>query len=300
MYIFLPKEECCMSASYRGKLPVVCPRCKIKLPLGETACYNCGFRIAKGRSEKQIRRTLLYFICVFLFLILAAVYFVRTTGLSLSALFSKGTPHSTASAYPLPKGPSLFSDNFSADANGWNLQSSPGNYAVTLNNGTLTMEMDKNQLLWELLPGERTYGDFTLVVNAVLERGDQNNGYGIYIRGTANAESDLATYYRFELYGDGSYAIFKGSTDASGKSITTKIVDYTLNAAIKKQGSTNQIMIIAKGAALSFIVNGQLLKTITDHSYASGSVALFISNLPEAKPGIQVQFSQFAIYPPQV
>jgi hypothetical protein len=159
------------------------------------------------------------------------------------------------------------------------------------------MEMDKNQLLWELLPGERTYGDFTLIVNAVLERGDQNNGYGIYIRGAANAESDLATYYRFELYGDGSYAIFKGSTDASGKSTTSKTVDYTLNAAIKKQGGTNQIMIIAKGAALSFIVNGQLLKTITDDSYASGSVALFISNLPEAKPGIQVQFSQFAIYP---
>ena len=74
-------------------------------------------------------------------------------------------------------------------------------------------------------------------------------------------------------------------------------MDYTLNAAIKKQGGNNQIMIIAKGATLSFIVNGQLLKTITDHSYTSGSVALFISNLAEAKPGIQVQFSQFAIYP---
>lgn len=159
------------------------------------------------------------------------------------------------------------------------------------------MEMDKNQLLWELLPGARVYSDFTLTVNAVLDKGDQNNGYGIYIRGAANATSDLATYYRFELYGDGSYAIFKGSTDASGTSTDTKIVDYTLNAAVKKEGGTNQIMIIAKGTTLSFIVNGQLLKTITDHSYTSGSVALFISNLPQAKPGIQVQFSRFAIYP---
>ena len=286
-----------MSMFYRDKLPVVCPRCKIKLPPGETSCYNCGFRLAKVRSEKQKRRTLIYFTCVFLFLVLSATYFVRSAGISFSAFFSKGTSSHKVAAYPLPTGSPLISDNFSTDANGWNLQSSPGNYAVTLSNGTLTMEIDKNQLLWELLPGERTYSDFTLTVNAMLARGDQNNGYGIYIRGTINTESDLATYYRFELYGDGSYAIFKGVIDASGMSTTTKIVDYTLNAAIKKQGGMNQIMIIAKGAALSFVVNRQLLKTITDDSYISGSVALFISNLPEAKPGIQVQFSQFAIYP---
>src|SRR5579859_1087311 len=285
-----------MSESYRGKFPVACPRCKVKLPPGETSCYNCGFQMARVRSTNQKRRTLIYFICVFLFLILSAAYFVHSTGISFSALFSKKpAPHRIA--YPLPTGTPLFSDNFSSDTNGWNLQSSLGNYAVTLNSGTLTMEIDKNQLLWELLPGERTFSNFTLIVNAVMKRGDQNNGYGVYIRGTASAQSDLAAYYRFELYGDGSYAIFKGVTDASGTSTDTKIVDYTLNAAIKKQGGTNQIMIIAKGPTLSFVVNGQLLKTITDTSYASGAVALFISNLLEAKPGMQAQFSGFAIYP---
>jgi len=131
----------------------------------------------------------------------------------------------------------------------------------------------------------------------VLSQGGQNNGYGVYIRGASNQESDLATNYRFELYGDGSYAIFKGTIDAGGKSTTTKIVDYTLSSAIQKQGKVNHIMIIAKGAALSLIVNGQLLKTISDHSYANGSVALFVSNLPQAQPGAQARFSQFAIYP---
>ena len=67
--------------------------------------------------------------------------------------------------------------------------------------------------------------------------------------------------------------------------------------AIQKQGKVNHIMIIAKGASLSLIVNGQLLKVISDHSYANGSVALFVSNLPQAQPGAQAQFSQFAIYP---
>ena len=285
-----------MTETYVGKLPVICPRCKAKLPPGETTCYNCGFQHPRVRSTIQKRRTLIYFTCVFLFLVLSAAYFFRTTGISFSALFPKKTL-SHRVAYPLPTGSPLFADNFSSDANGWNLDSSPGAYAVTLNNGRLTMEIDKNQLLWELLPGERSYSNFTLVVNTMLSRGDQNNGYGVYIRGASNAQSDLATYYRFELYGDGSYAIFKGVTDANGTSTATKIVDYTLNAAIKKQGGTNQIMIIAKGPTLSFVANDQLLKTIRDTSYASGSVALFISNLPEAKPGMQVQFSHFAIYP---
>src|SRR5579859_5264670 len=99
MYTPPRKEECRMSRFYQDKLPAVCPRCKIKLPPGETSCYNCGFRLAKVRSEKQKRRTLIYFTCVFLFLILAATYFVRSAGISLSALFSKGTPHPTAIAY---------------------------------------------------------------------------------------------------------------------------------------------------------------------------------------------------------
>lgn len=285
-----------MSETYRGKIPVICPRCKMKNPPGETTCYKCGFRIGRGRSAEQRRRTLIYFICVFLFLAVSGAYFVHTSGISFSALFAKKTPPRGV-AYPLPTGNPLFSDNFASDANGWNLTGASGSYAVSINNNALTMEIDKNQLLWELLPGERSYSNFTLIVNAMLSKGDQNNGYGVYIRGASNAQSDLATYYRFELYGDGSYAIFKGVTGASGASTATKIVDYTPNAAIKKQGGTNQIMIIAKGPTLSFIVNGQLLKTIKDTSYTSGTVALFISNLPEARPGLQVQFSQFAIYP---
>jgi hypothetical protein len=159
------------------------------------------------------------------------------------------------------------------------------------------MEVDKNKLLWEPLPGAISYGDFTLTVNAVFAKGDQNNGYGIYIRGAAGKDSDLDTYYRFELYGDGSYAIFKGTVDQSGAYTATKVINYTLSSAIQKQGKPNHIMILARGASMSFIVNGQLLKTFTDASYEAGSIALFVSNLPEAKPGMQVQFSQFALYP---
>lgn len=307
-----------MPASNKGAIPQFCPDCKAVLPPGETTCYSCGLQLAreqttentpqpaqsqrlsrkvKNRSPHRILAAMLYFLSIFLIVALFAFLMLRSAGISLSTFFAKRPPTPTTSAYHIPEGSPLFSDNFLSDAYGWNLDSSPGSYAVALANGALTLEVDQHKLLWELLPGQRTFGNFILTVNAVLTQGDQNDGYGVYIRGTSTVESDLATYYRFELYGDGSYAIFKGITGAQSLSTSTKIVNYTLSSAIQKQGKLNHIMIIAKGATLSFVVNGQLLTTIRDQSYTSGSVALFVSNLPQSKLGTQAQFSQLAIYP---
>lgn len=296
--------------------PANCPRCHMALPPGGTICSYCGLRIAqarpgvpmqpfapisgKDRSQRRNRPASIYFAGVFLFLVFSTLLVLRATGVPLLALFSSRTPPPKVKTYPLPEGTPLFSDSFFGDASGWNLQSSPGSYTVTLNNGVLGLQVEKNKLLWELLPGERAFSNFALTVKAALSGGDQNNGYGVYFRGVPDQETDLATYYRFELYGDGSYAIFKGVRDSSGNTIATKMVNYTPSPAIRKRGEVNQIMIIAKGAALSFVVNGQLLKTITDTSYASGSIALFVANLPQAQPGAQAQFSQLALYPVQV
>src|SRR6185312_10857196 len=100
-----------------------------------------------------------------------------------------------------------------------------------------------------------------LVVDAVLSKGDQNNGYGLFIRGASNQNSQLATYYRFSLYGDGTYAIFKGFIGADGNSTSTMLVDYTNSPAIQKSGGLNHIMITAKGSSMTLMVNGQVLKT---------------------------------------
>jgi hypothetical protein len=252
------------------------------------------------RARKRKRSAMIYFTCIFLAITLLAFAGIHGSGVSLSSISKALSSSSTSTpeaAYPMPKGTPLFADPFVNDLSGWNLHSLHHNYAVSVGNGALTLEMDKNKLLWELLPGQRSYSNFTLTVNAALTKGDQNNGYGIYIRGTANPKSDLATYYRFELYGDGSYAIFKGVVDQSGQSSAVKLANYTLSPTISKAGKVNRIMIIAKGASLSFVVKGQLLQTVSDASYSSGSIALFVSNLPQAHPGAQAQFSQLAIYP---
>ena len=210
----------------------------------------------------------------------------------------------TASTQPAtptatPKGPPLFSDSFQNNNKGWDLTSKTGEFSVAVGGGSLALEDDNNKLLWELLPGGKTYDNFLLNVDAVLSKGTQDNGYGVYIRGASNQTVDIATYYRFELYGNGSFAIFKGTLDAAGTSQSSDLVSNTNNSAILLQGQVNHISILANCSTLSLIVNGQLLKTITDNSYTSGSIALFVSNLANAPAGAQAKFSNLAIYPPQ-
>ena len=206
------------------------------------------------------------------------------------------TPVVTTSA---PQGTPLFQDNFTNNTNGWSIQSYPGEFSVALGNGVLKLENDNNKLLWELVPGGKSYGDFQLSVDAVLSKGSQDNGYGVYIRGALSQNMSITSFYRFELYGDGSFAVFKGTTDANGTLTTPRLVDYTNNTSIQKQGSLNHITINAKGSSLQFIVNGQTVSTVTDTTYTGGSAALFVSNLQKAPSGAEATFSHLAIYSAQ-
>jgi hypothetical protein len=138
-----------------------------------------------------------------------------------------------------------------------------------------------------------------MTVDATLSKGTESNGYGIYIRGSSNQTIDIATYYRFEIYGDGSFAIFKGTVDSTGVSNSSVLVNYTNASVIQKQGHVNHIAINAKGSTLTFYVNGQVVKIVTDNTYNTGSIALFVSNLPHTTAGAQATFANLAIYPPQ-
>ncbi|HEU5227912.1 MAG TPA: family 16 glycoside hydrolase [Ktedonobacteraceae bacterium] len=218
-------------------------------------------------------------------------------GLTSYMLFLNGSaPQTTTPSAPAVKDTPIFTDAFTNNNNGWNLQGDPGKFSAAVSNGKMVLEDDNHSLLWELVPGSKTFSNFKLAVDAVLSKGDQNNGYGVFIRGASNQNSELATYYRFALYGDGSYAIFKGSVDANGNTTNTRLQDYALDPAIKKGGGLNHIIVVANGPAMTLIVNGQPLKTVSDNSYTSGSVALFVINLNPSKTGGQATFSNFGIY----
>ena len=192
----------------------------------------------------------------------------------------------------------LFSDNFQNNANKWNLTSSPGQYMVTVGGNQMALEDDHNKLLWEIVPGQ-TFADFRLDVDAKLTKGNKTNGYGVYIRGIASQGIDIGLFYRFELYGDGTFAVYKGLLDANSNPLDTSLTnnDYISNAAIQTEGNTNHITIIARGSSMEFKVNNVSVFTLNDSAYKGGEVALFVSNLPKNPPVAQVIFTHLAIFP---
>ncbi|GAC1653109.1 MAG: hypothetical protein NVS4B12_24800 [Ktedonobacteraceae bacterium] len=249
-------------------------------------------------KKKRARVGLIITIVVLLLAIVgggtfAYLYLKKAPGTTIS----QTTPNAVATL--APTGNALFKDTFTDNKNGWDTSSKDGQFSVKIGGGSLLLEDDNHRLLWDAVPNNKPFSDFFLTVDASLSKGDQGNGYGIYIRGALNQNAEIATYYRFELYGDGTFAIFKGTVDAVGASKNNVLVDYTNSSAILKQGQVNHISVNAKGSTMIFTVNGQILKTVIDNTYTTGTIALFVSNLANTPPGAQATFANLSIYPPQ-
>jgi hypothetical protein len=197
---------------------------------------------------------------------------------------------------------SLFSDSFADNGNGWNLQSEKGKYSAAIQEGSLQLEDDDHKVLWEPFPGSQTYSDFKLYFDAYLISGDSNNGYGVYLRAQYNQNNQLVSYYKFEIYGDSTFAIFRGNAGSNGNVVETKLVDYKTGDTIVPISATdpqpNHILISAQGSTLTFTVNASQIAQITNANILKGTLALFVSNLSTSSGGGVASFKVLSVYPP--
>lgn len=192
----------------------------------------------------------------------------------------------------------LFSDFFKNNKAGWDTNPPAGAKVMLAGDGKLILESDDNKLFPEILPGGKTFGDLRVDVDAGLASGDTNNGYGVYIRASSTQNSVLGLYYRFEVYGDGSFYIYKGTVDTNGNAQATSLKNSLQPSnAIAHVGTLNHLTIIAKGQVLTFIVNNTTVANFTDPTYKSGSVALFVSQVKGATTNAQAIFENLAVFP---
>ena len=193
----------------------------------------------------------------------------------------------------------LFHDAFQNNGANWDL-TAPTGAKITLSGGKMVLEADNNKLYQEPFPGGKTYGDFRLDVDAGLTGGDAKNGYGVYVRGASAQNDPLGLFYRFEVYGDGYFYIYKGSLDANGNLQVQSIAQSQQPSnAVNLKGQMNHLTIIAQGPKLTWIINGTTVATITDNSYKSGTMALFVSNVANVQPGAIATFQNLAVFPAQ-
>lgn len=215
---------------------------------------------------------------------------------------SHNTPTATTSNGPTivtPGTTPLFHETFQNNNANWDL-TAPTGAKVTLAGGKILLESDNNKLYQEPFPGGKTYSDFRLDIDAGLTGGDAKNGYGVYVRGASAQNDPLGLFYRFEVYGDGYFYIYKGSLDANGNLQVQSIAQSQQPSnAVNLKGQMNHLTIIAQGPKLTWLINGTQVASLTDNSYKSGTMALFVSNVANVPPGAIATFQNLAIFPAQ-
>lgn len=195
---------------------------------------------------------------------------------------------SSTSGKKLPSGV-YYQDDFSADNGTWLLESDL-DATASITNGRLTLSIDSpNLIAWAELK-EQTFDDFVLEIDASQVGGPDNNSYGIIFR-----MKDPSSYYRFDISGDGYYALTRRDP-TDGGSWVWMTGDWLVSEAINRGPSSNHIKIVAQGDQFEFWINGEMITTIQDGAYRTGSIGLEAGSFHES--GVQVAFDNLVISKP--
>lgn len=176
----------------------------------------------------------------------------------------------------------IFEDDFSDPDSGW-LEAADAEASQGYRDGKFFFEVEATDLLvWDNSGGN--FQDFVLEVEARQVSGDPENSYGVLIRYV-----DDGNFYRFDLTGDGYYAVSKLENEE-----WIILADWQTSAYIKPQGEVNLIKIVCQGPKMTFYTNSQELIGVEDSSFERGDVGLFAGTL--TSPNVEVEFDNLEIW----
>lgn len=182
-----------------------------------------------------------------------------------------------------PSGPLLlFEDDFSNSGSGW-LEAADAESGQGYRNGQFFFEVRSPDLIvWDNAGGN--FRDFVLEVEARQMSGALESSYGVLLR-----YIDDGNFYRFDLTGDGYYAVSKLEY---GEWVT--LVDWQESAHVKVRGEVNRIRVVCQGPRMTLYVNGGELASVEDSSFERGDVGLFASTFTD--PNVEVEFDNLEIW----
>ena len=156
-----------------------------------------------------------------------------------------------------------------------------GKYHVLVK-GTNSLSVDHGYSSWRR--GVGPFGNFLFLVDTEQISGPENNGYGIQFR-----MQDGDNYYRFRISGDG-WAKF----DKNVAGVRTTLRSWEETPLVNKGNAANQIGVLAEGSTFTFYINGDVLYTETDTSFASGYIGLSVIKY-DSQSDLHVTFDNLII-----
>jgi hypothetical protein len=110
-----------------------------------------------------------------------------------------------------------------------------------------------------------------------IDGGAVSSGYGLIVHGQKDAGGQLNDYALLIFSGaQPQYEIVKHKAG-----VQTTVVPWTKSSAILAGASANQLEVRARGAELSFYINGQQVNRITDNEIKKGVAGFYTSGTSE-------------------
>lgn len=181
----------------------------------------------------------------------------------------------------------LFQDEFSDPASGWRQPAERAGGELDYAFDTFHIAVNEPQTMLWSGPGLR-FKDVRIEVDALKAAGPEDDDFGVVCRA-----QDLENFYFLVISGDGYYGIGKV---VEGSQTLIDMPALLPSEEVQRGILRNHLRADCIGETLSFYVNGVLLKTVQDDSFASGDVGLIAGTFAEA--GTEVYFDNFTVLQP--
>lgn len=250
------------------------------------------------RARKRTPLVVLACVALLVFaLIVGSVLWLSQPGGTALGPPSKGHILATATTDPTwmptevtPPAASTFYDTFVNNSHGWSLSDGEGNYRLLVNNMLILANMRPDTTMVESVPTSTALDDYVVNVDFTLNQGDSLDSTGLYVRGDSHLDHD----YRIDINGNATFDVAKESLDANLTPQSTLLVPPQTTSLLNPPGKSNTLTVIMIDQTMTVLINHVALPTITDATYTSGQIALFVRHGTNPK-GTIVSFTRVEI-----
>lgn len=181
-----------------------------------------------------------------------------------------------------PPAASTFYDTFVNNRHGWFLLSTGGDLRILTNNQLILANMNPDTPLIESVPTSTMLDNYVMSVDFTLNLGDAHDSVGFYVRGDSRLDHD----YRIEITGNKTIDVAKEWLDSHQTPQSTLLLPARTTHLLNPPGKSNTLTVFLIDQTITVLLNDVTLTTITDPTYTSGQVALFVHHAHSSRGAI--------------
>jgi hypothetical protein len=178
---------------------------------------------------------------------------------------------------------STWEDNFANPGSGWD-SGADADAEWGYHGGEYRIAVQATELVaWGNPSAHHDWADLVVIVEARRVEGPLDNQYGVMVR-----YLDRANFCLFAVSSDGMYSVQRLRNDE-----WEDMVGWTPSDAVRQGGATNVLRVECHGVHIRFFVNDQLLTTVEEDMFYSGSIGLAAGSFGDG--GVVVHFDNLLV-----